>query len=258
MEALNYLDLNDISLGERIGKGTFPVYKATMAEKAIAVKKMDCDKNEVPHEVKVHSILPSHPNVIQLLGYAHSNDGFSIYICMELAVKSLYQYLHTEKKKPSLRGTKWAMQVASGMHHIHQHGLAHRDLKSANVLLFEKENVAKVCDFGSARRLEHTATATGMTGTHRWMAPEFNDKASMKVNQRCDVFSYGMVLYEIFSQSIPFSDILDDVAVSSSVHEGKRPSIRSKLQLYIKMLMEFCWRHRAHNRPTFEGILQVL
>jgi len=66
-----------------------------------------------------------------------------------------------------------------------------------------------------------------------------------------------MVLYEIFSQSIPFSDIADDVAVSSSIHEGKRPSIPSKLQLYIKMLMEFCWRHRAHNRPTFEGILQV-
>ena len=112
----------------------------------MAVKKMDCEKNEIPCEVEVQRNLPSHPNILPLLGITHNRDGFLIYICMQLADKSLFQYLHTDNKKPLLQqSTKWATQVAKGMHHIHQNGLAHRDLKSANVLLFEKEDNIKIC-----------------------------------------------------------------------------------------------------------------
>ena len=251
-------NLEDISLGKLIGKGNDPVYKAAMAGKAMAVKKMDCNKNDILPEVEVQSSLPPHPNVLPLLGFAHSKDGFSIYICMELADKSLYHYLHTEKKKPSLQqSTKWAMQIARGTHHIHQHRLAHRDLKSANVLLFEAEDVAKVCDFGSARALERTKTVTGDTGTYRWMAPEISGKADARANQRCDVFSYGMVLYEIFTQKIPFSEIREDNDAATSIREGNRPSIPPELPLYIKVLMNSCWMHNPYRRPSFERILRV-
>ena len=253
-----HFDLEKIDLEDRIGQGNASVYKAKMGGKAMAVKKMDCDKNQIPREVEVQSELPPHPNILPLLGVAHSGDGFSVYICMELADKSLHYYLHTEKKKPTLRrSTKWALQIAKAMHHIHQHGLAHRDLKSANALLFEKKDIVKLCDFRSARILERTATVTGMTGTHRWMAPEFNDKATTHVNQRCDVFSYGMLLYEIFAQEIPYSNIVDDVEVSSSIGKGIRPSIPSGLPIHIQMLIQSCWKHKPHDRPKFEGILQV-
>ena len=260
MEAasLSHFDLKDIDIGEKIGKGNVTVYKATMAGKAMAVKKMDCDKNTISQEVEVQTLLPPHPNVLPLIGVAHSRDGFSIYICMELADKSLYHYLHTNSEEPSLQqSTKWAMQIAQGMHHIHQHGLAHRDLKSANVLLFEKEDVAKVCDFGSARVLERTKTVTGMTGTYRWMAPEFNDKGEPRANQRCDVFSYAMVLYEIFTQKIPFYEIDEDYDVATSIQVGKRPSVPPELPLHIKLLMQFCWKHNSHFRPSFKNIFQV-
>jgi len=253
-----YFDLNDVELEERIGRGNFSVFRATMGGKTIAVKKMDCDKKQIPREVTVQSSLPPHPNVLPLLGITHSSDGFSIYICMDLADASLHHYLHTEKKKPSLRqSTKWAMQIAKGMHHIHQHGLAHRDLKSANVLLFEAEDVAKVCDFGSARVLERTKTVTGNTGTYRWMAPEVSGKADARANQRCDVFSYGMVLYEIFTQEIPFSEIREDNDAATSIRDGNRPSIPPELPLYIKVLMNSCWMHNPYRRPNFERILQV-
>ena len=256
-KSVPYFDLNDIELEERIGRGNFSVFRATMGGKAMAVKKMDCDKNQIPREVIVQSDLPSHPNVLPLLGITHSSDGFSIYICMPLADKSLYQCLHTDEKKPSLQqSTKWAMQIARGMHHIHQHGLAHRDLKSANVLLLEKEGLTKICDFGSARPLGRTTTVTGMTGTYRWMAPEFNDKASTKVNQRCDVFSFAMVLFEIFAHELPFSD-LKDGEVLPRINDGKRPAIPPELPSYIQRLIPTCWEHKAHDRPTFEKILQV-
>jgi len=226
-----------------------------MGERTRAVKKMDCDQKEIPREVTVHCNLPPHPTVVPLLGITHSKDGFTIYICMELGDKSLHHYLHTEKKKPSLQqSTKWAMQIARGMDHIHEHGLVHCDLKSANVLLFEKEDVTKICDFGSAQPLDHTSTVSGTAGTYRWMAPEFS---KTNAQQRSDVFSYGMILYEIFAQKIPFSDVSDQVAVASKIRDGVRPPIPSELPLYIKVLIQTCWEQEAHYRPTFKGILRV-
>lgn len=257
-----HLNLDDINLQERIGKGNVSVFKATYKGENIAVKKMDCDKNEIVPEVQVHSSLPPHPNVLPLCGFAHSSDGFTTYICMELADMSLHHYLHAErekKKKPSLQqSTKWASQIASGMHHLHQHELVHRDLKSANVLLFEKEDVVKLCDFGSAKQQECTATMTTMTGTHRWMAPELNQRAAAKVNPRCcDAFSYGMILYEIFAQEIPFSNIKDSIDVVYQIRSGDRPSIPYKAPQFIKDLMQCCWEQEPSNRPTFDVILQV-
>ena len=160
-QALTHFDINDFNLEDVIGRGQFSVYRGTVGGKTMAIKKIDCYKNQIPCEVEVQSSVPPHPNVLPLLGVAHSRDGFTLYICMELANESLYHYLHTKKKKPSLQqSTKWAVQIARGIHHIHRHGLAHCDLKSANVLLFEKESVTKVCDFGSARILERTTTVT--------------------------------------------------------------------------------------------------
>lgn len=254
---LSRINFNDIDIKDRIGRGRVSVYKATLLGKEIAVKRMDCDKYEIPREVQVHSKLPPHPNILPLLGVAHSSDGFSIYSCMELADKSLYRYLQTERKPSLQQGTKWAVQIARAMHHIHRHGLAHRDLKSANVLLFEEEDVVKVCDFGCARPLDSSTTVSGTIGTYRWMAPEFNEKASTKVNQRCDVFSYAMVLYEIFTQEIPYSDIAEGFDIVSSIRNGERPLIPQELPQYIKELIQSCWKHDPHDRPTFEVILQV-
>lgn len=255
---LSYVDLDDIDLEERIGRGNVSVYRATMAGKPIAVKRMECEKNQVPHEVEVHSKLPPHPNILPLLGITHSTDGFNVYICMELAEKSLHQFLHKERNEPSpQQSTKWAIQIAQGMYHLHQNGLAHRDLKSGNILLFEDGKTVKICDFGSARPLERTNTMTGMTGTGRWMAPEFNDKANTKVNQRCDVFSYGMVLYELFAHELPFSDTHELVDIVSKIRAGERPQLQKKIPLHIKELTESCWKQYPRDRPTFESILVV-
>ena len=256
--SLRHFDFCELELIERIGRGNFSVYKAIVDGEEIAVKEMDCDKlNEIPREVEIHNSLTFHPNIVPLLGCAHSTDGFTIYICTQLADKSLYHHLHIEKQQPSLeQSTKWALQIARGMHHLHQHDLAHRDLKSANVLLFEKDDTVKLCDFGSARYLQHTTSKTKAVGTYRWMAPEFQDKATTKINKRCDVFSYGMVLYEIMSHELPFPD-LDDAHIIMKIRDGARPPISSELPLYTQKLIEMCWEHSPYRRPTFQTILQV-
>ena len=225
----------------------------------MAVKKMDCDKNEIPREVMVQRHLPPHPNVLPLFGITHNQDGFSLYICMELADTSLYHYLHEEKekKKPSVQqSTKWAIQIARGMHHIHQHKVAHRDLKSPNILLFQKADITKICDFGEARSLEDTTTMTGGVGTYRWMAPELNKSTNTKASQCCDVFSYGMILYEIYGHKVPFGD-LNEVEAMQRICAEERPPIPPELPPHIEKLIQSCWKQKPDDRPTFGDILQV-
>ena len=235
------------------------LFEGTKAGMKVAIKRVDCNKNKIPREVEVHSSLPPHPNIIPLLGVTHSLDGFSVYMCLELSNKSLYQYLHTdpEKEKPSLQqSTDWAMQIAKGVHHLHQHGVLHRDLKSACALHFEKEGIIKIGGFGSPQFLDHTTTVSMPWGSPRWRAPEFFDGVDRKINQRSDVFSYGMVLYEIFAHKLPFHDRSRHMAVDA-VRDGKRPPIPPEAPLYIQQLMQSCWKHNPHDRPTFGEILQV-
>ena len=249
--------METIELNNLIGRGQSCVYQGIKDGQEIAVKKMNCDKGKVPEEVEVQQSLSSHPNILPLLGVAHSKDMFSVYVCMERADMSLHQYLYREKRKPSPQlSLDWALQIARGIHHIHQHGLAHRDLKSANVLLSEKENIIKICDFGSAKALEVTATKTCETGTYRWMAPEFIDNSITKINQRCDMFSYGMILYELFVHELPFPES-NEIEVAIFIRDKKRPSIPSKLPKYLKNLMTQCWKHNAYDRPTSGDILNV-
>ena len=223
----------------------------------IAVKIMNCERDKVPEEVKLQQSLSSHSNILPLLGVSHSQNMFQVYILMERADISLYQYLYREKRQPSPQlSLNWAQQIARGLHHIHQHGLAHRDLKSANVLLFEKENIIKICDFGSAKVLHVTATKTGEAGTYRWMAPEFFEKSVETINQRCDMFSYGMMLYELFVHELPFAKS-NTYDVPILIKNKKRPSIPSKLPKYLKTLMAQCWEHSAYDRPTSSDILMV-
>ena len=255
--SLHYFDIDDLKLENVIDQGSFGmVYRGKMARKVVAVRVMHCNKNAIPREVEIQSSLPPHPNIIPFLGVTHSPDGFSVYVCKELADKSLFQYLHREKKKPSLQqSTNWAMQIARAMQHVHQHGVVYRNLKSRSILLFEKEDILKLSSFMCAQELEHTITMS-VRGTHRWMAPEFFINSDARVNKRCDVFSYGMVLYEIFAHEIPFSDH-DSLEVVLAIHEGKHPPIPPEAPLYIQQLMRSCWEHDPHDRPTFEQILQV-
>ena len=229
------------------------MYEGVKDGQEIAVKVMNCDKGKVPEEVRLQQSLSSHPNILPLLGVSHSQNMFQVYILMERADMSLHQYLYREKRKPSPQlSLNWALQIARGLHHIHQHGLAHRDLKSANVLLFEKENIIKICDFG----FDVTATNISKAGTFRWMAPEFLDK-SKKINQRCDMFSYGMILYELYVHEVPFAELKFDRDIVSFIRDKKRPSIPSKLPKYLKTLMAQCWEHIAYDRPTSSDILTV-
>ena len=226
--------------------------------------------------MKHHPIDPSHPLAIQgapiervfekhhhidwnsltsLIGIASVN--VTIYIVTELAVNgSLFGYLHSEKKRPSVdRSLVWASDVAQGVKHLHDNNIIHHDLKSANVLLTGGW-VAKLCDFGTSRELIHTDT-TEQTGTYRWMPPEIMRAAKARINKKCDLFSYGMILFKLFAHKIPYSDLDNRVDVSKSVTEGIHPPIPPTLPSYLHDLTKKCWEEGPYMRPSFDDFVKA-
>ena len=209
-------------------------------------------------EIQILASLPPHPHVLTFFGAALSGDAVSTYIITELASNgSLFDYLHERKEVPSPdQSLAWAQQIASGMQHLHNNNVVHRDLKSGNVLL-ALGLLAKVCDFGTARTLAKTAK-TSQKGTYRWMAPEVVEDVEANINKMCDVFSYGMVLYEIFDRKIPFANICSDALAGAAVVQGDCPPIPSNLPSYLHPLLRACWKKDPKQRPQFEAIVRAI
>jgi hypothetical protein len=256
------IDRCDIEVGDQIGQGGFgTVFKAKWGNKKVAVK--SCNGNLLEHgaaEVKILASLPNHPYVLKFFGVAVSEDKMSSLIVTELAFDgSLFAALHGKKREePSdERRLRWASQVAEGMEYLHSKNIIHRDLKSPNVLL--SRGVAIIGDFGTARELSKTCTPTGQAGTFRWMAPEIAAEVEhTKIDNKCDVFSYGMILYEIFALQLPFAEIENDIKVCWKIMHGERPPIPARAPSFLHPLIQDCWNSKPAARPPFEKIVTAI
>ena len=264
-EQLNIIKHRQLQLLDMIGQGGFGAvfrgkWKARKGE-VVAVKKctMTGTKRDpdIPREVQILSSVPDHPHIISFYGVSINYPD--ILIVTEFAENgSLFNYLHKEKQVPTVaQSLDWALQVAQGMQHLHNFTIIHRDLKSANILL-SAAMTAKVCDFGTARYLSQTTVQTKASGTFRWMAPEVMEAVEAKINKKCDSFSYGMVVYELFAHQLPYHDTPGDGFVCMKVIQGERPPIPPTIPQYLQSLLTACWETNPHKRPTFDDIAKGL
>jgi len=130
----------------------------------------------------------------------------------------------------------------------------HRDIKSANVLLDEKRR-AKVTDFGISTRFKPDHTAE--TGTYRYMAPEVI--AHQQYDYRCDVYSYGMLLWEITHQEVPFRSQNALQAAFAVAMEQQRPPIALQPPLEgFGALISACWSSKPEQRPDMARAVREL
>jgi TonB family protein len=146
-----------------------------------------------------------HRNIVTVYDFGEE-DGVP-YIVMELLDgEDLQQVIANRRPLTLLQKTRIMSQVAEGLHYAHLHGVVHRDVKPANIMLLSDDSV-KIMDFGIALVTQATGerlTRQGTTmGTFRYMAPEqFEGTAS---DTLCDIFSYGLTYYELLTGTYPFA-----------------------------------------------------
>jgi serine/threonine protein kinase len=141
-----------------------------------------------------------HPYLVEFIGATDVSPYWIVTAFMSGG--ALYYRL---SERPPLSGTRKtiiAYDVAEGLAFLHSRGMIHRDLKSLNVLLDDAGEPC-ICDFGVTRMVDADRAMTGIMGTYHYMAPEVIRKA--KCNIKADVFSFGMVLWEMVMPKVPFS-----------------------------------------------------
>ena len=189
-----------------IGRGGLGVvYRAhdTRLDRAVAIKTLaagtlgDEARKQLLNEARAAARL-NHPNIISLFDASESNGD--AYIVMELVEgRSLH-----EQRPDSLAGViDVARQICQALAHAHAHGIVHRDLKPENVIVMADGRV-KLLDFGLARPIaSRLTTEGGISGTVYYLAPE--QAMGRKVDVRADLYSLGVILYELTTHQLPFT-----------------------------------------------------
>jgi len=208
-------------------------------------------------EQEVH-ILSSlrHPNVILYMGVCI--DTKDKIIVMEFMEKgSLHELLRRESCSLD-RIHKIAREIALGMNYLHGENILHRDLTSKNILL-SKHMEAKVADFGlSKMKMVESQSSSYTMGSIAWMAPEVVANAS-NFTKASDVYSFGIILWELFSGEDPCPQDVAPVNLANKVlHEGYRPPMPLDVPFSWQHLIRSTWDRDETRRPTFETVLQIL
>mmetsp|Transcript_1472 Transcript_1472/g.1658 ORF Transcript_1472/g.1658 Transcript_1472/m.1658 type:complete len:652 (-) Transcript_1472:59-2014(-) len=254
------IDQSELVVGKEIGKGTFAtVYKAAWHGTDVAVKKLklsqvsEAEQEDIRREVSLMKKL-HHPNIIQLLGICA--PGQELWVVTELLYGSLFSMLH--RRDVYISWTQmlgFLVDISKGMAYLHGRNppIIHRDLKTLNLLVDAGYRI-KITDFGLSKTYQKYMTAK--KGTYQWMAPEVIKGSAYSA--LADVFSFGIVAWEVISRQGPYSD-LDPMQVAFKVvNEGLRPVVPTWVHPDLHVLIEDCWHADQTKRPTFTDILKVV
>nr|AAN61142.1 EDR1 [Oryza sativa Japonica Group] len=254
----------DLVIGERIGLGSYgEVYRADWNGTEVAVKKfLDQDfygdaLDEFRSEVRIMRRL-RHPNIVLFMGAVTRPPNLSI-VSEYLPRGSLYKILHRPNCQiDEKRRIKMALDVAKGMNclHISVPTIVHRDLKSPNLLVDNNWNV-KVCDFGLSRLKHSTFLSSKSTaGTPEWMAPEVlrNEQS----NEKCDVYSFGVILWELATLRMPWSGMNPMQVVGAVGFQDKRLDIPKEIDPLVARIIWECWQKDPNLRPSFAQLTSAL
>ena len=256
------LSINDFKFANLIGKGSYgSVYKATKIDdnttyaiKKIKIDKLNhCEKKYIINEIK---ILASHnsDNLLTYFGVFH-ND-YSIYIVTEYLVNGdLYQLIKKHKTNNTTFITneiwKYFIGICLGLQHLHKNNIIHRDIKCANILIDNNNNI-KLADFGIIKIMPtYMNYAQTQIGTPYYMAPEIYK--NHRYCEKCDIWSLGCVLYEMIFLIPPFT--------AKNIHDLKykimngRYSPISTNNTQLKLLLKSLLVTNPYQRPCITTIL---
>ncbi len=242
---------------EKLGEGGMGVvYKAhdTKLDRDVALKFLSSpitpneeQKQRFIHEAKAASAL-DHPNICNIYEIDETPDG-QLFIAMRA-----YEGISLNKKIESgplaiNEVIDYALQIVAGLQAAHEKDIIHRDIKSSNIIITEKGNV-KIIDFGLAKlRGGAQLTKTGKAvGSLAYMSPE--QLRADDVDVRSDIFSFGIVLYEMITGELPFKGEYEQVIMYSIIYQETTPLsvMRSDVPEELERIVQQCLEKNPDNR----------
>ncbi|XP_022825870.1 tyrosine-protein kinase Fer isoform X2 [Spodoptera litura] len=257
------LNNDDVQLLDKIGRGNFgDVYKARLkstnqevAVKTCRVALPDEQKRTFLQEGRILKQY-QHPNIVRLIGIAVQKQP--IMIVMELVPGgSLLTFLRTRASSLSSRSLlAMCRDAAGGMRYLESKNCIHRDLAARNCLVGD-DNIVKISDFGMSREEEEYIVSGGMKQIPiKWTAPEALNFG--KYTSLCDVWSYGVLMWEIFSKGdTPYAGMSNSRA-REKIDTGYRMPAPEGCSEDVYALMLRCWEYEAEKRPHFHQIYTII
>ncbi|TVU39323.1 hypothetical protein EJB05_12736 [Eragrostis curvula] len=245
---------------QKLASGSFgDLYHGTYCSQDVAIKVLKPERvsvdmlREFAQEVYIMKKV-RHKNVVQFIG-ACTRPPILCIVTEFMHGGSIFDFLYNRRGNFQLPDVlRIASDVSKGMNYLHQINIIHRDLKTANLLM--DDQVVKVADFGVARVKDQSGVMTAETGTYRWMAPEVIEH--LPYDHRADVFSFGIVLWELLTGKLPYEDMTPLQAAVAVVQKDLRPIIPADTHPMLVNLLQKCWQKDPALRPTFAEILDIL
>eukprot|EP00009_Paramoeba_aestuarina_P014593 CAMPEP_0201540094 /NCGR_PEP_ID=MMETSP0161_2-20130828/70761_1 /ASSEMBLY_ACC=CAM_ASM_000251 /TAXON_ID=180227 /ORGANISM="Neoparamoeba aestuarina, Strain SoJaBio B1-5/56/2" /LENGTH=478 /DNA_ID=CAMNT_0047947541 /DNA_START=1302 /DNA_END=2738 /DNA_ORIENTATION=- len=261
------INIRDIEVEKRIGFGSFAeVYKARWRGMDVAVKillpSVAGDKQLLAEFTTETSLMSKlhHRNVLSFYG-AYCKPPNLCIVTEWMGRGSLYDIIHGEKSKyqtfPLGFRLKLAHDISLGVAYLHSivPPVIHRDLKSLN-LLVDSNWLVKVADFGLSTIKDYYEETSSIVGTPAWTAPEV--LKGEKYNEKADVYSFGIILWEVTEGKRPFSGYRLKRIMEAVCDHGERPPISPDTLPDIQELMTECWQENIAKRPPFSQISQKI
>lgn len=282
------IDLKELVLKGKIAQGTFgAVYRGVFGGQDVAVKLLDWGEEETNTQAKVVAMRTAfrqevavwhkldHPNVTKFIGASMGSSdlmldasdtvgsfqGPSSACCVVveyLPGGTLKSYLIKNRRKKLAFNVviQLALDLSRGLSYLHSKKIVHRDVKTENMLL-DRNRTLKIADFGVARvEAQNPKDMTGETGTLGYMAPEVLD--GKPYNRKCDVYSFGICLWETYCCDMPYADLSFAEMTSAVVRQNLRPEIPRCCPGSLANVMKRCWDANPDKRPEMDEVVQLL
>ncbi|CRG98733.1 tyrosine kinase-like protein, putative [Plasmodium relictum] len=198
-------------------------------------------------ELQILSTL-RHPNVSLFLGGIKNPRGIALEY---LRCGSIFDILHRHKVKIKIYDIiKMCKDITSFMCFLHYKGILHCDLKSSNILLSLSGEI-KICDFGlSVQNPYQKPKFLGIVGTYQWTAPEV--LRGEGYTQQADIYSFGVILWELLHRKIPFNDLKHPLDIIANVgYNNTELVINKSIPQKIRYILKRCLHRNKHKRKSF-------